>query len=433
MSRSGHFYTCLCALFGAIIGLVPGCSSGGNDTPPAPSTNTSPTPPTNTGQPGRFGGGASQTTTGITRIIAAPDGSGDVYVTGDFTTYNDRPVRPVVRIRPDGSLNETFALAASISPPSPGSTMSLGAVDDGSGDIYVSVMDLTQPVFVGRIWKVNPDGTVDPSFPQGEVVYMNQPDFINTIIFEIVSLGDGSGRAYVSGAFNRYNGAPVNHLVRLSPSGLDPTFQSAADGPTFTVVPADDGTGDLYVLSFGVIDVANSGSPSLYRMNADGSVDLAFNRFTPSQTLSITPNFTAALPVGDGSGDVFVSGSFFLNSAGGLGDPNAITGVARINPDGTLDVTSPRPIVNFIPTTMVRATDGTRDFFIGPRVMRFKADSTIDPTFTVGSETGFGMTLLPLADGTGDMYVGARNMTTYNSVPVGNLVRLNGNGTLDGR
>jgi hypothetical protein len=408
-----------------------GCSSG--DSPPG--SGTSPNSPTSpnvqqTGQPGRFNDR-------VIAVITAADTSGDIYVGGDFTTYNNRPVGPVVRLRPDGSLNETFTLAAEIAPTRFG-VVALAPVDDGSGDIYVGFVTnigLEPPSRVVRIWKVNPNGSVDRSFPPGEVKYSLAMTIFNTNIHTIVSVGDGSGRAYVCGVFDRYNGVAVSHIVRVTPSGtLDETFQSAAD-PTFTVIPSDDGSGDLYVMNWTLFDIGSpsNGSTDVYRLNADGSVDPAFTRRTtlPFGTLH------AVLPVEDGSGDLFIGGANIVNETSPAtspsNNPSAFSSLLRVNPDGTLDQTSPRPAVNDFVSLMVRAVDGTRDLLISSqRVMRFKADSSVDPNFMAGTVNGQIRTLLPLPDGTGDIY-GGGSFTTYNGVSVGNLVRLNANGTLDGR
>lgn len=399
-----------------------------------------------TAQPGRFN-------EQVTAIIAAPDGTGDIYVAGLFTTYNDQPVRPVVRIRPDGSLNERFVLAATIAPSvSNNRVRSLAAVDDGSGDIYIGATELTDAfgsTLVGRIWKVNADGSVDSSFTPGEVIYTQADVFLRTNVNTIVPIGDGSGRAYVCGAFDRYNGVEVPPLVRVTPTGsLDPTLQSAGGNPngregTFTVVPADDGSGDLYVMNWRIVDISSPtvASTDVYRLNANGSVNPAF------KTLTTAPFgiLTAVLPVSDGSGDLFIGGAnIFL----GTGDPNPgnLISLARVNPDGTFDLTSPRPDVNDGVSLLARAVDGTKDIFIAGQVIsvfdgtnitseqhlrRFKADSSIDPAFMVGTVGGGISTLMPVRDGTADLYAGG-GFTTYNGVAAGNIVRLNANGTLDG-
>jgi hypothetical protein len=93
--------------------------------------------------------------------------------------------------------------------------MARAPVDDGSGDIYVvefqcgSECDLSLPPGRTIIWKLNPDGSVDGSFTQGEVHFTGDTgpnSFEPTQINSIVPIGDGSGRAYVCGRFDRYMG-----------------------------------------------------------------------------------------------------------------------------------------------------------------------------------------------------------------------------------
>jgi hypothetical protein len=416
-----------------ILVLLTGCSGGDN---PPPSSSSNPPPGTgpggvSTGQPGRFNDR-------VTAIIAAPDTSGDIYVAGYFSTYSNRPVQQVVRLRPDGTLNESFTLAAEVAPTRFGVT-SLAPVDDGSGDIYVGFVTnigLEPPSRVVRIWKVNPDGSVDASFPRGEVTYSRAETVFNTNIHTIVPVGDGSGRAYVCGVFDRYNAVAVSHIVLVTPTGtLDPTFQSVAD-PTYTVIPSDDGSGDLYVMNWRLFDITSrtNGSTDVYRLNADGSVDPAFIRRT---TLPYG-ELHAVLPVADGTGDIFIGGTFIVNGTSPPtspeNNPSAFSSLIRVHPDGTLNQTSPRPAVNEFVSLMVRAVDGTRDILIvNPiHVMRFKPDSSTDPAFMTGTAEQRIFTLLPVPDGTGDLYVGG-DITAYNGVSVGKIVRLNGNGTLDGR
>src|SRR5688572_3289127 len=99
------FHLSALLLAGVFLVLV-GCGGGSEDQSSAPSTSPSPAA---TGQPGRFNGP-------VTNLIEAPDGSGEIYVAGLFTTYNDQPVRPVVRVKQDGMLNPVFVLDDSIRP-----------------------------------------------------------------------------------------------------------------------------------------------------------------------------------------------------------------------------------------------------------------------------------------------------------------------------
>jgi hypothetical protein len=135
-----------------------GCSSGDSNPAGSGTSPSSPTPSNvqQTGQPGRFN-------ERVREIISAPDATGDIYVVGDFTTYNGIPVPPLVRITPDGTLNENFKLQLNISLADSQSVVAIAPVDDGSGDIYVGKLESLAGQRA-RIWKLHPNGSVDGSF-----------------------------------------------------------------------------------------------------------------------------------------------------------------------------------------------------------------------------------------------------------------------------
>jgi hypothetical protein len=430
--------------------------SGGSDN--STSSQTAPPPGSTSPQPiaqaGRFNGPVSAMT-------PVPNGNGDIYVAGHFTTYNNQPVRPVVRLRPDGTLNDSFKLTDTVSAVSSTTLIpAIAAADDGSGDLYIA------EVFVGiddspddkaQVWKVTSGGAMASGFTSGTARDLGSfPTPTHTDILALVPVGDGSGRVYVGGLFSQYNQTPVVHLVRLNTNGtIDPTFNASASTTSAPgvrdLLPAKDGSGDLYVMSYGWADDGGAtptlGSLSVYRRNADGTQDPSFATFTSFDRL----RFFAL--VEDGSGDIFVSGRFVRC----CGIDGTVPGFVRLNPDGTVDQTSPRPQTGF-PRPMAKATDGTNDWFVvtnvvnttdgtlaGSLVERYKADGPLDSNFTVG-QTNIADTsqctvinhvlcngieiVMPAPDATGDVYV-AGGFTTYNSIAVGHIVRVNANGTLE--
>ena len=63
-------------------------------------------------------------------------------------------------------------------------------------------------------------GAIAPGFSSGEIAHLNQlPDGPGPVLYAIVPVGDGSRRLYLGGIFDRYNGTPVAHLVRLTLMG----------------------------------------------------------------------------------------------------------------------------------------------------------------------------------------------------------------------
>jgi hypothetical protein len=121
----------------------------------------------------------------------------------------------------------------------------------------------------------------------------------------------------------------------------------------------------------------------------------------------------------------------------------------RINPDGTLDLTSPRPQVDPAEAVvaLAKANDGSGDWFVGQtvtqaqsRVLRYKPDGTIDSTFTAGLIGGNDLfnrewalppyLLMPAPDSSGDLYVGGE-FFSYNGVRLNNMARVSREGTLN--
>src|SRR6185436_850626 len=100
----------------------------------------------------------------VLSIASAGDGSGDVYVGGDFTDYNGMDVIRVVRLNADGTVDQAFA-------PSRGFTNSLRSTvlaGDRSGDVYVGgYFTNYNGTPANDLVRLNADGTVDQAFAPG--------------------------------------------------------------------------------------------------------------------------------------------------------------------------------------------------------------------------------------------------------------------------
>lgn len=381
----------------------------------------------------------------VRAVVPVGDATGEVYVAGDFTAHGDQPVARVVRLRPDGSVNQSFSLASAIGQ----RVTALAVADDGTGDLYVAE-DLTAPAVPGtamrtaRVWRVNADGTVDQTFTSEVFTDLSDvtpsailpdPDF-SAVIVHLIPAGDGSGRLYVAGGFDQFRGSPVGPVVRLTPNGtLDPTFnyQPLSDG-VFRVVPALDGTGSVYVATFARDSPSRWLSRYLLRLTPTGAPDPGFDT-----AAFVWPDARVHLivPVDDGSGDVFAIGSF-LNFAEPIpGGPNALRSLVRINPDGSIDRTSARPQIDGSVVALAKAAAGTQEWLAARLldigrfdVLRFLSDGAPDPSFTTGQVVGTAVNVLVSApDGSGDFYV-AGALSTYNGVEVKNIARVNGDGNV---
>jgi beta-propeller uncharacterized protein DUF5122 len=360
----------------------------------------------------------------VLSISLAADGSKDVYVGGDFTTYNGAQAMRIVRLHADGTINPAFAAGVGFN----GSVRSIVPADAQSGNVYAGG-DFTTYTGIqkARVVRLTANGTLDPSFAIGT-------GFDNTVNI-IAPAGDGTGALYVGGAFSTYNGRPANSLVRLNADGtVDPGFVTGAgfNSAVFSVVPVGDGSGDVYV--GGAFTIYN-GIPAnhITRLQSNGTVNLAFATATGAGFDNTVQNMTLA---DDRSGNLYVGGDF-TNYKG-----IRANGLARLNSSAVLDLTFVTGIgFNNTVFSVAPAGDGTGKLYAGGaftnyngaqsnELVRLNQNGAKDLSLAIGA--GFSDTVLkivPVGDGSGDVYVGGQ-FTQYQLTLRGRFVRLTSTGAL---
>ncbi|MCS6930069.1 MAG: T9SS type A sorting domain-containing protein [Saprospiraceae bacterium] len=138
---------------------------------------------------------------------------GKILAVGSFTSFDGKPANYIARLNQNGTLDETF------SPPAGGPNdlvYALALQPDGkiliSGD-FTQYGNLSQP----RLARLNADGTLDNTFQVGSGLNMGA----TSIVVE------PDGKIIIAGNFTSYNGTPVRRIARLNPNGtLDPTFNT---------------------------------------------------------------------------------------------------------------------------------------------------------------------------------------------------------------
>jgi hypothetical protein len=141
-------------------------------------------------------------------ISPAMDGSGDLYVGGDFNTYNGITSNHIIRLNSDGTVDTAFEIGSGFDEP----VSSIISTSDGSGDLYVGgEFTRYNGIESNHIIRLNSDGTVDTAFALGSG--FNAP--VNTLSLAT----DGSGDLFVGGAFTSYQSSTVDRIARLNPDG----------------------------------------------------------------------------------------------------------------------------------------------------------------------------------------------------------------------
>lgn len=247
------------------------------------------------------------------------------------------------------------------------------------------------------------------------------------------------GKIIIGGNFTSFNGANRYHIARLNSDGtVDATFMpgTGANGAVYAVVLQNNGQ---IVIGGNFTSVNGMSLPSVARLNADGSLDASFYPGTG-------PNGVVNAVAVDSSGRIVIGGDFDSVSGSDYG------GLARLNADGSLDMTfnsgigTYNPVSGFTDPVNALAMQGNMILVGGGfaymelakynGLVRLNSDGTIDTTFNSGTgtynpNTGlvdsiFAITLQP----DGEILIGG-DFTTYNQTRRLGIARLFSYGSLD--
>lgn len=234
-----------------------------------------------------------------------PDGR--VLIGGDFTAFDGVARVRVARLLADGSLDAQFAPAGGPS----SDVQAIVALPDG-GALVAGFFTSVGGTPRGRIARLGPDGTLDPSYAAG--LGANGP------IYAIALQPDGS--ALIGGGFTSVDGVARPYLARLDPTGaLDPGFAPQVDSQVRAILALPDG--GAYI---GGLFRSVGGTPRnrLARIAADGTLVASFD---PGDHLSAGVYALVQQP----DGAVVAGGNFFLDGS------TTWSSVARFAPDGSYD------------------------------------------------------------------------------------------------
>jgi uncharacterized delta-60 repeat protein len=239
-------------------------------------------------------------------IAVAPDGK--LYVGGDFTEYNGISVGRLVRLNRDGTLDTSFNIGSGFN------NLVYTLKVDNTGVLYVGGFFTTyRGVLNPYIIRLFPTGNKDTRFDNSGF-----DGNINAIDI------DKNGKIYVGGTFTSHKGITANHIIRLNSNGTKDTDFNNSIGFNdwvYTLKVTNDNklyVGGAFQSYKGIVN------NRIIRLNSDGSRDTTFAN---SQGFN---NEVRALELDD-AGKLYVGGYF--TSYEGLTENRII----RLNPNGTKD------------------------------------------------------------------------------------------------
>ena len=224
--------------------------------------------------------------TGVTGSVwgIIPQADGKLLINGSFGVVGGATRNRMARLNADGTLDASFN-------PNPSSDVyAVCVMPDGKiyvGGYFGNIGGLSRSYLA----RLNADGTADSSFN----------GFVNDFVYSVAPLADG--KVMIGGIFTSVGGLSQARLARLNANGsLDPAFTTSittAFNGVYSLQPQADGK-VIVCGDFGAIGVTPRNH--IGRLNADGSVDAAYN---PNASSSITSS-----PILLKNGQLLVTGSF---------------------------------------------------------------------------------------------------------------------------
>jgi uncharacterized delta-60 repeat protein len=308
----------------------------------------------------------------VTTTAIQPDGK--IIIGGDFTIYNGTSRNKIARLNTDGTLDTSFNVGTGAN-----NIVKTTSIQSDGKIIIGGDFTTYNGTILNRIARLNTDGTLDTSFNVGTGANW----IVNTTAIQ------SDGKIIIGGDFTTYNGTSRNNIARLNNDGtLDTSFNVGIGANARVTTTAIQLDGKIII--GGDFTIYNGTSRNkIARLNTDGTLDTSFFNVGTGTGTSATVYATAV----QSDGKIIIGGNF-----GGFNGINIST-VARLNTDGTLDVTFPgaQDSSNVIYAISIQADGkiiigGVIFIFSGTNInhiARLNADGTLDTSFNVGTGTDY--------------------------------------------
>lgn len=186
---------------------------------------------------------------------------GKIICGGNFTKYNETLINRIVRISPDGIVDNTFSVGTGFN-----AQVYALAVQSDHKILVGGKFTLYNGMSVGGLIRLLPNGLPDMTFNVGLGVDAN----VETILVQ------PDHKILVGGQFSSFNGQLISRLVRLNADGsIDTTFNigSGFDKYIYTMALQSDGK---IILGGSFVNYNGTPQKRIVRLNPDGSLDPTF-------------------------------------------------------------------------------------------------------------------------------------------------------------
>lgn len=352
-------------------------------------------------------------------IIKQPDGK--LIVVGSFTSYNGITVGRIVRLLPNGNIDNSFnsggsgfnGIVESIALQSNGKIIVGGRFTTYNGSSTIN----------SRLVRLNVSGTIDNTFATSGYTWISGQERINKVLVIPVGIS-GTDKIYIAGNFTDISSNSRNRIARLNSNGtIDTTFNPGTgfNGLGQDLVKTIAIQTDGKVLaggSFTIFDGQQIGK--IIRLLDTGSADVTnflVNGFINNSNISV---YSIAI---QNDGKILIGGNFtFYNSSPlikvGRFDTNCVEDTSFNTNSNNLQLDNDVKTILF----------NSGEIYLGgnflnfSKILRLNLDGSLNET--IPSQSGFNYTVYKLIfDSTNKLVVGG-DFSFYNSVSSRKIARL---------
>ncbi len=345
-----------------------------------------------------------------------PQSDGKIIIAGSFTKYNNVTVNRVARLMPDGSLDTSFLTGSG----SPSNIMNAKVLPDGR-ILLAGNFTMFSNISSNKIVCLNPDGSRNTDFFSGS----GFDDDVTTMIIQ------PDGKIIIGGKFTSYNGNPANRIIRINNDGtIDNSFFSGSGFNSGAVQAIKiNPEGEIMVGGSFTGNYNGEGVNRVCLLNSDG-------RLLDTIDFGSGPGSASVLTLeNDIEGSWYIGGSFSVFD--GLNQGR----LAKINPEKEYDTSYLSAGVGFdnsiykvlpLENKKVIVCGNFKKFNgeFASRITKLLEDGTLDSIFNTGQSGANNLVKTAALQSDGKVIVGG-NFTKYNDTAMNRLVRILQNGTID--
>jgi uncharacterized delta-60 repeat protein len=339
----------------------------------------------------------------------------NLIVGGDYLSLNGISVSYLTRLKPDGTIDESFEKGNGFN----GKIYASHVQSDGK-IIVGGSFTMYNGVSAGRLTRLNTDGTYDTSFN-------TSIGAATGIIYDIAMQTDG--KIIIVGSFTKYNNNIVNRIARILPDGsFDNSFLTGSGSPlNITSVRVLPNNKILIAGNFATFN--GIAVNKIARLNTDGTIDSSFNIGT-----GFNDNVNAIEVQSDGK--IILGGNFTTY--------NEVTAnrIIRLNEDGTQDNTFQSGTGINSGAVQTIKIDSSGNIMVGGsftgnynsidvnRVFFLNSNGIMNTDFDLGSGPASASVLALANDTEGSWYIGG-SFSVFDGLNQGRLAKVNSTGEHD--